>query len=437
MRPHGEQDLDSRIAEGNSAAIGYPEETTDGWKITRRVWWVLALLFGAAFLNFLDRQVLSVLKPTIKAEFGIDDSGYAFIVNVFTFTYASAYIGTGWVVERLGVRLAYALFLGFWSLSTLGGGLSRTLSVFTGCRALLGLTEPAHAPTTMRVGVLWFPLSRRAFLMSAAAWGGTIGAVAAAPLISWMALTWSWRAAFVVPGTAGVILAVIWWVTYRDPKVGETQSAVSAPTVPWAELWSQRPLWGFVLARLISDPVWYFCLFWMPGYFQEQRGLSLKTVGLVGWIPFLAGSLGGLACAALSDRMVRRTGHPVKARLILLAGLAALGPTACLVPYAPGLAGTVILLSVVAVVCVGWFAVLGPMVGDIFPVGNVASVWAIAGAFGAVGAMVSNYAIGQVSTVLGTGRMFLILGFLHLIAMGILYNLVRGKVAAKSPPRPH
>ncbi len=404
------------------------------WTMTRQVWWLLALLFGAAFLNFLDRQLLSVLKPTIKSEFGIDDQGYALIVNVFTFTYAAAYMGTGWVVERLGARLAYALFLGGWSLATLVGGLSRSLAVFTGCRGVLGLMEPAHAPTTVRVSVMWFPLSRRAFLMSVAAWGGTIGAVAAAPLISWMALTWSWRVAFVVPGLAGLILAVVWWVTYRDPQGHELQAVDSMPALPWTGLWRQPALWGIVLARLISDPLWYFCLFWMPGYFQEQRGLSLKALGMVGWIPFLAGSLGGLACAAVSDRMVRRMRDPVKARLVLLAILAALGPTACLVPLSPGLAGTVILLSMVAVVCLGWFAVLGPMVGDVFPLGNVASVWAIAGTFGAVGAMGSNFAIGRVSTVLGTERMFLILGCLHLIAMAVLYLFV-WRMRSSAPSR--
>src|SRR4051812_24333724 len=145
------------------------------WEISRRVGVLLLLLFGAAFLNYLDRQLLSVLKPVIKTEFGMDDRGYAAVINVFTFCYAGSYIVTGWVIDRFGVRL-YACFLALWSLATLGGGLAGSLGVFTGCRAILGLAEPAHVPTTIRVGVLWFPTSRRAFLMTVAAWGGTVGA---------------------------------------------------------------------------------------------------------------------------------------------------------------------------------------------------------------------------------------------------------------------
>lgn len=393
--------------------------------MTRRVWWLLALLFGAAFLNYLDRQILSVLKPVIKAEFGIDDRGYAVIINVFTFCYAAAYIGTGWAVDRFGVRAAYAAFFGIWSLATLAGGMARSLLFFTGCRAVLGLAEPAHAPTTIRVGVLWFPEHRRAFLMSVAAWGGTIGAVAAPPLISWMALTWSWRATFIIPGALGVGLAAVWWWYYRDPAVPQAVGTGAAPTMPWKKLWGRRALWGIVLARLVSDPVWYFCLFWMPGYFQEQRGLSLKDTGLVGWIPFLAGNLGALTCAAISDRMVLRYRSPARARLVLLVAISCLGPLACLVPFAPAMPAVLALLSVVAVVCIGWFAVLGPLVTDLFPAGNSASVWAIAGAFGAVGAMISNYAIGRVSTLLGTEQMFLVLGFLHLLALGILWFFVK------------
>jgi ACS family hexuronate transporter-like MFS transporter len=344
---------------------------------------------------------------------------------VFTFCYAAAYIGTGWAVDRFGVRAAYAMFFGVWSLATLAGGLSRTLSFFTGCRAVLGLSEPAHAPTTIRVGVLWFPPERRAFLMSVAAWGGTIGAVAAPPLISWMALSWGWRSAFIIPGVLGLILAGVWWLYYRDPAVPQAVGAGAAPTMPWKKLWSRRALWGIVLARLVSDPVWYFCLFWMPGYFQEQRGLSLREVGIVGWIPFLAGNLGALACAAISDRMVLRYRNPAKARLALLVAVSCLGPLACVVPFAPGMGLTLALLSVVAIVCIGWFAVLGPLVTDLFPAGNSASVWAIAGAFGAVGAIVSNFAIGRVSSMLGTERMFLVLGILHLAALCILLFFVK------------
>lgn len=402
------------------------------WKITRRVWLLLLMLFGAAFLNYVDRQLLSVLKPIIKTEFAIDDRGYATVINVFTFCYASAYMVTGWMIDRFGVRV-YAGFLALWSLATLGGGLARTLPLFTGCRAVLGLAEPAHVPTTIRVGVLWFPTSRRAFLMTVAAWGGTVGAIAAPPLISWMALQWSWRAAFLIPAFAGLMLAAGWWFYYRDPMT-PPDTVTPQATVPWKTLWLRRELWAIVLARLISDPVWYFCLFWMPGYFQEQRGLSLKMAGMIGWIPFLAGNLGALGSAAWSDRLVRRHGRPARARLTVLIALSCFAPVACLVPYASSLTMTLALLSVVALICVGWFAVLGPLAADLFPAGNAASVWSIAGAFGAVGAMISNYAIGRITSVVGSERMFLMLGVLHLLALAVLLIFLRKRFVQPATP---
>lgn len=401
--------------------------------ISRRVWFTLALLFAASFLNYLDRQTLSVLKPTIKAEFGLDDSGYAVLVNVFTFCYAGAYIGSGWVVDRIGTRLSLTLFMVAWSAATIGCGFASTLGLFTVFRALLGVSEPGNFPASMRAAALWYPLDRRAFLMSIGGAGGTLGAIAAPPLIAWLATTYSWRVAFVVPGALGLVLAAVWWGYYRDPAATaggrEVEATVSreapAAALTWPQLWRQRSTWGIVLARFVSDPVWYFCLFWMPGYFQEQKGLSLEQAGRVGWIPFLAANLGALACAAFSDRLGRRLGDPLRARKRLLIAASLLGPLAIAIPHVPHLAATVLLLSIVGIICLTWLQLLGPILADSFPAGNVASVWAIAGAFGATGAMIFNFSIGRVSTVLGGERLFLIMGCLHPIAALLLVMLVR------------
>jgi ACS family hexuronate transporter-like MFS transporter len=235
----------------------------------------------------------------------------------------------------------------------------------------------------------------------------------------------------VIPGVLGLILAALWWITYRDPVVPAVTETAPVAALPWVKLWRQPALWGLVLARFISDPVWYFCLFWMPGYFQEERGLTLKESGSIGWIPFLAANFGGLGIAMWSDRLGRRWGNALKARRRLLCGVALLGPLAMLTPHMPGLPLTVAVLSVVGIVCLTWLFVLGPMVGDVFPAGNVASVWAIAGAFGATGAIIFNYGVGQLTSTLGTERMFLLLGLLHPIAAGLLILLVRPLVPAR------
>lgn len=395
---------------------------------SRRLWLIVVLLFTSSFLNYLDRQTLSVLKPTIKAEFGLDDAGYALLVNAFTFCYAAAYIGSGWVVDRLGARLALTLFMIGWSLATIGCGLARSFFMFAAFRALLGIMEPGNFPATIRAMTLWAPLDRRAFLMSLTGAGGTVGAIAAAPLIAWLAITYSWHAAFIVPGIAGFVLAAVWWFSYHENNIPTAPTRLDAPSatpLPWGQLWRQRSTWGIVLARLVSDPVWYFCLFWMPGYFQENRGLSLKGAALVAWIPFLVGNLGAVSCAALSDWLARRSGVLFTARRRVLLVAACFAPLIALVPYAPGIGATVALLSLAALICLTWLLLLSPVIADTFPAGNVASVWAIAGAFGATGAMVFNYVIGQVTTTVGSDRIFLVLGFLHPIAAILLFSLVR------------
>jgi ACS family hexuronate transporter-like MFS transporter len=236
--------------------------------------------------------------------------------------------------------------------------------------------------------------------------------------------------AFLGPAIVGLVIAVLWWFVYRHPEqpAAAQADAVAPPqtaALSWGQLWQQPALWGIVLARFISDPVWYFCLLWLPGYFQEQRGLTLEQAGIIGWIPYFAASLGGISLATVSDRVVRRMGRPIAGRVRVLWILALFGPVAALVPHAHSLWLTLALLCVVAVVCLGWLSILGPLVADAFPAGNVGSVWGIAGAFGAFGAIIFNYEVGRITSAVGSQTMFLILGGLHLIAAAILVSLVR------------
>lgn len=401
-----------------------------------RYWGIIVLLFGASMINYVDRQTLSVLKPMVKTNLGINDESYALLVNIFTFCYAGAYIVTGWLVDRVGPRIALFWFITLWSLATIGCGFADTFLAFALCRALLGLAEPGNQPVSVKALTLWAPLHRRGLMMSLVGGGSTVGSIVAAPLIAWLATRLGWHSAFIVPGVLGVVIGAFWWFVYRNPPrpaadaVSATAPINATPALPWAQLWRTKALWGIVIARFISDPVWYYCLFWMPGYFQEERGLSLVEAGRIGWIPFAAASLGGISVAAYSDRLGRRLNDPARARKRLLLILACFSPLCMVVPHTASLALTVALLCVVAVVCLGWLSLLGPLVADTFPAGNVGSVWSIAGAFGAVGAMIFNFQIGKISTAVGAATMFLILGVLHLIAAAILLSLVR-KV---SPP---
>ena len=397
---------------------------------SRRRWIILIVIFSAIVLNYFDRQIVSILKPTLKGEFGIDDRGYAMVVNVFAVCYAVSYPIVGWLVDRFGARIMMLLGIVTWSLACVGTGLTRTLGLFMGFRALLGLAEPVAFPAQLRVVAIWFPGTLRATANSVCVAGSSIGAIAAPPLVAWLALRFNWHVAFVVPGIAGLAIAVVWWLVYRDPPAEmasrlDLGQQAAQRGFSWPQLWRTRSLWGVLLCRFISDPVWYFCLFWLPGYLQESSGLSLAQIGMVGWIPFLAADLGAIGSSAWSDWLVRRGIEPLRARKLMLTAMAALTPVCMLTPYFEHPALVLVVFSVVAVACLSWLFTLSVVVAETFPAANVGGVLGIAAGFGAAGAIVFNHYVGEAMQNLGMARMFLIMAFLHPVAAVVLWTCTR------------
>jgi ACS family hexuronate transporter-like MFS transporter len=399
----------------------------------RRRWLILGVVFITIMLNYVDRQIVSVLKPTLKAEFGLDDSGYAVLVNVFVFCYACAYAPAGWLVDRFGAGRVMLCGMLVWSAACLGAAFSQTFGQLAFFRGALGIAEPTTFPAQLRMVTIWFPASLRATANSICASGGTIGAIVSAPLIAWLAVRYGWHAAFLVPGILGLVLAVVWRLVYRDPPAGfvaeeGTVSTEHPAGFTWLQLWRTRSLWGILLSRFVSDPVWYFCLFWLPGYLQEHSGLTLTQIGMVGWIPFLFADLGGIGSSMASDRLVRRGIAPLRARKMTLVVAAMFAPICALTPHLPQAAATLAIFSIVAAVCLTWLFNLGVVVADAFPAGNVGSVWGIAGAFGATGAMLFNVYVGRLMDTFGSAQIFIVLALLHPIAAIILATTVRREI---------
>ena len=397
----------------------------------RRRWLILGVVFCAMVLNYVDRQIVSVLKPTLKAEFGLDDRGYAMLINVFVFCYASSYAAAGWLVDRFGAGRVMFYGMLAWSGACFGGAFTRTFGQLAFFRGLLGVAEPTTFPAQLRVVTIWFPPALRATANSLCAAGSTVGAIIAPPVIAWLAVGFGWHAAFFVPGVIGLGLAVVWRLVYRDPPavvapaLGLGAAADRAAGFTWPQLWRTRSLWGLLLSRFISDPVWYFCLFWLPGYLQERSGLTLAQIGMLGWIPFLVADLGGVGSSLFSDRLVRRGFTPLRARQLTLAGAAVFAPVCLLTPHFPHPFATLAIFSVVGAVCLTWLFNLGVVVADAFPAANVGSVWGIAGAFGATGAIFFNVYVGHLMESFGAGRIFLALAVLHPLAAVVLWLTVR------------
>jgi ACS family hexuronate transporter-like MFS transporter len=400
-------------------------------------WVILGMLFISTFLNYFDRQTLSVLKPVIKAEFGLDDAGYSKIVMGFLITYLFAYTLGGRFADRVGSRVAMTTFVGVWSLANVFTGFSRSFVQLMACRVVLGLAEPGNYPAALRVAATWFPAKLRGFATSFYQAGSATAAVVAMPVIAFMATHWGWRATFVIPGVIGILWAAAWWWVYRRPSdaymPGGGEEIIK---VPWRELLKNRNVVGIILARMTSDQAWYFCLFWMPGYLQENLNLTLLQAGLIGWVPFLCADLGGVASGVVSDRMVRRGMPPGRARVRVLFATATLAPLVMVVPFTSQLWVVIAAFCVLALVCQVWLFNVTTLVADVFPRHTVASVLGLSGSFGALGGLLSNALIGNFVGTLGFTPVFLVMGCVHLVAAGWIALWIRRDGSGPARPAP-
>ena len=388
-----------------------------------RRWAMLVLLFLASVLNYLDRQTLSMLKPSIKADFALTDVHYSALVSMFMMPYIVMYAVSGGLVDRFGARLCMRFFVGFWSLATLLTGLVKNVWQLGVCRFALGAAEPGNWPGGVQALTLHFRASQRGFVIGLVQAGSAAGAILAPPLVALMALNYGWRSAFVVSGALGLVWLILWLLVYRAK---DDLPALTKARPDWRALFRRRELWGLMAARLFSDPVWYFYLFWLPGYLQERLGLSLGQAGAIGWMPFLAADLLGVAAAAFSDHLVRRGAVPSLARRSVLIGASILAPLGMLIPHLGGLYAVLALFGLTGGICLTWTFTTTTLAGDLFRPGESATVVGLMGAAGAAGGLIFNGLVGAVVMHTSYVPVFFATGSMHVIAAIILAMTVSG-----------
>lgn len=398
----------------------------------RRRWFIISVIFLAIVFNYYDRQIVSILKPMLKAEFDLGDDGYALVLNVFTIFYALMYPVAGWLVDKWGERKVMLAGIIGWSMACFGGGFSHSFGPFLFFRGLLGAAEPTNFPAQLKVVTVWFSGKLRATANSLCVAGSSVGAIIAPPMVAWLAIKYDFHTVFIIAGAIGLVIALLWFLIYVEPpaeivKEVEREDGVKADGVgfTWGQLWSRRTLWGILLIRFVSDPVWYFCLFWLPGYLQEESGLTLAQIGMFGWIPFLVADLGAIGTSAWSDWMVRRGQEPLRARKVMLSAIAVLAPLCCLTAVISSPYLTILIFALVAVACLSWLFTISVVIAEAFPVKNVASVLGIAGGCGALGAVIFNYFVGQMMGSLGADTIFIVMAFMHPVAVFILWTMVK------------
>jgi len=399
-------------------------------------WVICGVLFFGISKNYVDRQVLGVLKVTLQHDLGWNEIDYSNLVFVFQAAYALGMLVTGRFIDRVGTRLGYGVAMVFWSVASMAHALCSSLVSFEIARGALGLGESGAFPASIKTVTEWFPRKERALATGIFNAGTNVGAIITPLVVPWITIHLGWRWAFLITGGIGFVWFLMWMGVYRKPEEHPQCSAEELkyirsdgekpmPRVPWAQLLGYRQTWGFLLGKFLTDPIWWFYLFWVPGFFQQEHGLNLMQIGLPIVVIYLISDVGSVVGGWLSSRFIQR-GYTVNVGR----KLAMLMCAVCVVPIvyayrAQGLWTTTLLIGLAAAAHQGFSANLYTTASDMFPSHAVASVVGIGGAAGAIGGMLIASIVGHILQATGSYFIpFVIAGAAYLIALGVMQLIV-------------
>ena len=418
-------------------------------------WVICALLFFAATINYIDRQVIGILKPTLQAEFGWSEIDYADIVFAFQLAYAVGFLIAGRMMDRLGARIGFTIAIVLWSvaaiahaeatvfgpaaatlLSVVGLSYSASVAGFMVARFALGIGEAGNFPAAIKVTAEWFPKRERALATGIFNSGTNVGAIATPLVVPWITLTWGWYWAFVATGLLGFLWLAFWLPLYRRPEehpgLGAAELAYirsdppdSPVHIPWRRLIPHRQTWAFMIGKFMTDPIWWLYLFWIPDFFHRNHGIDLKTIGPPLVVIYLVADVGSIGGGWLSSSLIKR-GWTVNAarKCAMLICASAVLPMV----FASGAKNVwvaVALVSIAAAAHQGWSANLFTTASDMFPRKAVGSVVGLGGMAGAVGGMLIAKLTGYILQATGSYlSVFFIAAFTYLVALLIIHLLV-------------
>ncbi|NLI23257.1 MAG: MFS transporter [Bacteroidales bacterium] len=407
-------------------------------------WTICALIFFATTVNYLDRQVIGILKPLLKTDLGIGEAEYGYIVTAFQMAYAAGMILAGRVIDKIGTKIGYALSLIFWSIAAMAHALAKGPVGFGAARAFLGISEAGNFPAAIKTVAEWFPKKERALATGIFNSGTNIGAVIAPIVVPWLASKWGWQMAFIATGAIGFIWLIFWFIFYEVPEkqkrlssaelayIKSDQESEDKTSIPWLTLLKYRQTWAFVVGKFLTDPIWWFYLFWIPGWLHDVRGLNIKSFGLPLVVIYTATTVGSIFGGWLSSFMISRgvAVYKSRRRAMLLFALLVI-PIVFTQTRGITLWSAIVLISLAAACHQAWSANIFTTVSDMFPRNAVASVTGIGGMAGAVGGMLVAILAGNIlefwekqgSIQTGYLTLFIIAGTAYLIAW-ILFNLI-------------
>ncbi len=429
-------DLQGPAATGaQPGGVGTSAETAVGPRTHFR-WVICAMLFFATTVNYLDRQVIGLLKPHLQDELGWTDTQYGRIVFAFSLAYMLGLMAMGRVLDLIGTRRGFSLAATFWSLAAMAHAFVTSWIGFSAARFVLGIFEAANFPAAVKATAEWFPKKERALATGLFNAGSNVGVVVAAVSVPFIAVHMGWRWAFILTALPGFMFVVLWLLIYRRPREHSRVNAAelayieSDPPDPparvrWAALIPHRQTWAFALGKFLTDPVWWFFLFWAPGYFSDTFDVSLTQLALPMVIIYIAADIGSIGGGWISSRMIKSgfTVNQGRKTAMLICAL-------CVVPmifasYIPSFWGNVIIISLAAAAHQGWSANLYTLVSDTFPRNATSSVVGFGATFGMLSSTMAAPLTGMLLDAINQNYVPLltIAGFMYVIALVVIHVL--------------
>ena len=390
---------------------------------------IAVLLFAMIFLNYLDRQILSILAPVLHREIGLDPEHYAWAVDAFLLAYAVMYVGSGVLLDYVRSRWGLSFVVGLWSLVCC---LHSTVRGFVGMmvfRFLLGLAEPGAWTGAVKTVSECYTAKHRGIITGVFTAGSGVGALVAPPLVVWLTLHCGWRSSFLLPGTAGLLWVLLWlWVTRKAIRpVTSGFDKVNPGLRGWRSAIHDRRLVSFVGCRFFGDSSGYFFLFWLPEYLMSSKGFSFVRMGLLGWIPFCFLDLGSVIGGYTSGRLIGTGVPPILTRKILMTMAACLGIAGIASQNRLGPLTALLALCISSFGVGVWSANLHALAADGFPEQNVASNHGIAGSAGAIGGVIFNTSVGHFVSTGNHLPIFISLASLEPLGVMFLWMLFKEK----------
>jgi ACS family hexuronate transporter-like MFS transporter len=404
-------------------------------RVGRYRWVIVGLLFAATVINYIDRQMLGVLKDTLKGDLHWTEADFSYVVFWFQTAYAIGYIGFGRLVDLIGARFGYAIAFVIWTLAHIAHGGVHSVTQFAMVRFGLGIGEAGNFPAGIKAVTEWFPARERAFAVGLFNAGANIGAIITPLVVPWLVLAYGWRAAFVITGIATSVWLVAWLAMYRRPREHKRVTAAELAYIeqdpvdpvtpmPWRRLTIRRETWAYALGKFFIDPIWWFYLFWLPGFLGDRYGLDLRTFGPPLVAVYLLSDIGSVAGGWASSRMIKAGKSVNYARKMTMLVCCFLVTPIFFAQSYDNLWVAVLVIGIATAAHQAFSANLYTLPSDLFPRSAVGSVIGIGGTVGAIGGMIFSLYVGQILQRIGSYTpIFIVAGSAYFVALAAVHLL--------------